>query len=117
MLLLWSTAYSQQNPDVATWPGNPILNKQITASQPAKVTNDIFGRGAITYQELERRALTHPYMPHEIVVAMEFNTPKTAVPAAVDAINWQILFGQNTSVIRTLMITQRSAMLSVALVT
>lgn len=116
LLFLGPAVIAQQRTDTLSWPGNAAINKRLTESQPTSISIDIFSRGAVTYDELVQRANTHPYMPGEIVVAIEYNLAKNNVRAALAEINWQTVFTTNTIVPHTLMIKQKSALHSVALV-
>lgn len=114
--ILFASGVAAQNPDLPSWPGNPSIDKRLTGSQPSVISNDIFSRDAVKYADLVSRAATHPYMPHEIIVAIAYNLPKTEVPAELLQINWSGVFATNTTVLRTLMIKQQSLLYSVALV-
>ncbi|MFT3910329.1 MAG: S8 family serine peptidase [Ferruginibacter sp.] len=118
IVLLFSapTLLAQQKADTASWPGNAAINKRLTESQPASISNDIFSRGVVKYEELVQRANSHPYMPGEIIVAIEYSLAKNNVSAALAQINWAEVFTANNVVPHTLMIKQKSPSYSVALV-
>jgi hypothetical protein len=73
--------------------GNQKLSKDSEASdaasyQPQDIV-DAFAPNAVTYQDMELRAKHHPYMPGEIVVAMELGTHKGNAASVLDQFNWQ----------------------------
>jgi subtilisin family serine protease len=78
---------------------------------------DAFVLNAVTLQDMELRAKHHPYMPGEIVVAMELGTSKSNAASVLDQFNWQGLFAQQgVELSSVLMKADRGSFRSIALV-
>lgn len=114
--LSFGSLYAQKLPDVPTWPGNINTGKGLAENQPEKLTEKIFSKGAISFEEMSARAANHPYLAGEIVVAVEFNLPKKEVASALTKKDWPKLMAKTGVIARTILVKQESANRSVALV-
>ncbi|HMU10995.1 MAG TPA: S8 family serine peptidase [Ferruginibacter sp.] len=83
------------NADRPTWGGLKGGAKKNDRSgyNPAEI-KDVFARNAVTYEQMKRRADYYPYMPHEIVVAMELDVPKAGAVSLTKGYEWSGLFAQ-----------------------
>ncbi|MBE0662584.1 MAG: S8 family serine peptidase [Bacteroidales bacterium] len=78
---------------------------------------DALAPNAVTLQDMELRAKHHPYMPGEIVIAMELGTSKSNAASVLDQFNWQGLFAQQgVELSSVLMKADRGSFRSIALV-
>ncbi|MCF8373538.1 MAG: S8 family serine peptidase, partial [Bacteroidales bacterium] len=64
------------------------------AYEPQQIA-DPFSAKAVTYEDMIERAKHHPYMPNEIVVAMELDVAKSRVAATLQSYDWSKMFGQS----------------------
>ena len=65
------------------------------AYEPRQI-EDPFAAQAVTYEDMVERAKHHPYMPNEIVVAMELDVAKSRVAATLQSYDWTKMFGQSS---------------------
>jgi subtilisin family serine protease/subtilisin-like proprotein convertase family protein len=97
----------------------PSEDKQVSDAAPYEPQDivDAFAPNAVTLQDMELRAKHHPYMPGEIVVAMELGTSKSNAASVLDQFNWQELFSlQGVELSSVLMKAHRGSFRSIALV-
>ncbi|MCF8365495.1 MAG: S8 family serine peptidase, partial [Bacteroidales bacterium] len=97
----------------------PSENSQVNdvaAYEPQDIV-DAFAPNAVTLQDMQLRAKYHPYIPEEIVVAMELGTSKSNAASVLDQFNWQGLFAQQgVELSSVLMKADRGSFCSIALV-
>ncbi len=83
--------------------------------QPREIT-DAFAPNAVTYEEMAEMARHRPYMPGEIIVAMEIEVPKSRAAAYLREFSWAESIGQqDVKLITVLMTVERGHSRSVSL--
>ena len=76
---------------------------------PADIS-DIYSKDAVTYEQMETRALYYRYMPNEVVVAVSVNTSKSQTVAAVNDVPWKQWTGHGAAALRrVLQVVERGA--------
>jgi subtilisin family serine protease len=81
------------------------------------IAGDVFSSGTVSTDSIIQRARMTPFIPGQIVVAVEHSVPKSQVNPIVASIDWSDWTGsQNVSVIRNMMTVDRGPGRSVSLV-
>lgn len=85
-----SLTIQAQNNEDPTWKGKGVSIPE--GYQPREI-KDIFARNAVTYEDMREQAKFFPYMPGELVVAVELNMSKADARQYLKNASWSKIFG------------------------
>lgn len=88
-----------------------------SAALIAPITGDVFSAGTVSTDSIIERARLTPFIPTQLIVAVEHTVPKSQANPLVASIDWSDWTGsQNVTVIRQMMTADRGPNRSVSLV-
>ncbi|MBX2939779.1 MAG: S8 family serine peptidase [Ferruginibacter sp.] len=90
LMMGFSMMLQAQNNNAPTWSGKGVSIPE--GYQPREI-KDIFARNAVTFEDMREQARYFPYIPGELVVAVELSMNKSAARQYLKNASWNKIFG------------------------